>query len=274
MIERTFVQQGLRKIELEEYLKKEMERAGFTKTEIIKTPLVTRIVVNVTNPGLAIGKGGSNIKNLTNIIEKKFDIDNPQIEIRQIPIPEFDAQAQADKIKNLIERGINWRSISYKVVRDILKAGAVGVELILSGKLSGKGGRKRKQRIAEGYMKKVGHQVELVEYGKASAYPKAGAIGIKVRIVRPDTVFPDKVSLPELFEEEKEEEPLEVKEQEDKKEVKEEAEKEAEEGEKEEEKEESKESNEPQDRRKRMSRRELQKEFEEVKKAAEDFKKK
>ena len=57
MIERTFIKQGIKKIEMEDYLKKELEKAGFTKLEIVKTPLVTRIVLNVTKPGLAIGKG-------------------------------------------------------------------------------------------------------------------------------------------------------------------------------------------------------------------------
>jgi small subunit ribosomal protein S3 len=200
MIERTFVRQGIRRMEMETYLKKELHRAGFTKAEIIKTPMVTRIVVNVVNPGLAIGKSGANIKSLTELIEKRFKIDNPQLEIRQIEHPELDAQAQADKIKSLLERGFSWRSVAYKAVKEISGAGAQGVELLMRGKLAGKGGRKRKQRIAVGYMKKVGHQAKLVDTGKASAYPKAGAIGIKVSIVRPDVIFPDKVNYAELLE--------------------------------------------------------------------------
>lgn len=200
MIEKTFIDQNLRKIELEEYLKREMENAGFTKLEIIKTPLVTRIVVNVTKPGLAIGKSGQNIRQITETIEKKFKIDNPQLEIKEIPVPELDATAMANKLKALIERGFSWRSVSYRSVRDVMDKGAQGVELILSGKLSGKGGRKRKQRIAIGYMKKVGDQTKLVDYGKASAYPKAGAIGIKMKIVRPGTVFPDKIDVIEYIE--------------------------------------------------------------------------
>ena len=212
MIERTFVRQGIRRMEMEKYLKKELHRAGFTKADIIKTPMVTRIVVNVVNPGLAIGKSGANIKSLTDMIEKRFKIDNPQLEIRQIEQPELDAQAQADKIKSLLERGFSWRSVAYKAVKEISGAGAQGVELIMRGKLAGKGGRKRKQRIAVGYMKKVGHQAKLVDIGQASAYPKAGAIGIKISIVRPDVVFPDKVAYTELLEQRIASETAEVKE--------------------------------------------------------------
>jgi small subunit ribosomal protein S3 len=201
MIERTFVKQAIRKLEMENFLKTELGRAGFTKANIVKTPMVTRIIINVVNPGLAIGKSGQNIKSLTDAIEKRFGIDNPQLEIKQIENPALDAQAQADKMKSMLERGFSWRSITYKTVKEVMGSGAQGVELILSGKLAGKGGRKKKQRVAEGYMKKVGAQTELVDFGKASAYPKAGAIGIKIRIVRPGVIFPDKVNFGELMKE-------------------------------------------------------------------------
>ncbi len=195
MIERTFIEQGIKKLELEQFLKNELVKAGFTKLEIFKTPLVTRIVVNVTRPGLAIGKAGQNIRQLTEAIETDYKIENPQLEIRQIEVPELDAQAMADRVKALIERGFSWRSVTYRAIKDVMAAGAQGCELVASGKLAGKGGRKRKRRILEGYMKKVGEQASWVDYAKAAAYPKAGAIGIKVRIVKPNTVFPDKIDV-------------------------------------------------------------------------------
>ena len=205
MIERHFIEQGIKRVELDEYLAKEMDKAGFTKSEIVKTPLVTRIIVNVVKPGLAIGKSGSNIRKITETIAQRFGIENPQLEIKELAVPELDARAMVNKVKGAIERGFSWRSIAYRTVKDIEAKGAQGIELILSGKLTGKGGRKRRQRIAVGYMKKTGHQVKLVDFAKATAYPKPGAIGIKIRIVRPETVFPDKVNIAELLRKRKEE---------------------------------------------------------------------
>ncbi|AJF60347.1 MAG: small subunit ribosomal protein S3 [archaeon GW2011_AR10] len=203
MIEKTFIEQGIKRSQLEEYLRKELEKAGFTKSDVVKTPLVTRIIVNVTRPGLAIGKSGQNIRQLTEMIESKFKIENPQIEIKEITEPNLDAIAVVNKVKALIERGYSWRSVAYKASHDIMSAGAQGVDLVLAGKLTGKGGRKRKQRIAEGYMKKVGFQSSWVDMAKATAYPKPGAIGIKVRIVRPGIVFPDKIDVKKLLEDRK-----------------------------------------------------------------------
>jgi len=199
VIERVFIKQGIKKVELERYLKKELDGAGFTHLDIVKTPLVTRIVLNVTHPGLAIGKGGKNIRRLTEEIGEQFGFENPQLEIKEIENPELNAKAMVDKMTSLIERGFSWRSVAFRSVRDIQSAGAQGIELVFSGKLAGKGGRKRKHRIASGYMKKVGAQTELVDYAKASAYPKAGAIGIKLRIIRPEVVFPDKVNIADVM---------------------------------------------------------------------------
>ncbi|MCD6434400.1 MAG: 30S ribosomal protein S3 [Candidatus Diapherotrites archaeon] len=201
MIEREFIEQGFKKAQIEEYLKKELGKAGFSKADILKTPMVTRIVLHVSRPGLAIGKGGKNIERITEEVAKKFGIENPQIEIMEIPNPALDAQTMADKIATLIERGYSWKSVAYRTVQDIIEAGAQGVELILKGKLAGKSGRKRKYRLAYGYMKKVGDQTKLVDYAKSTAYPKVGAIGIKLRIIRPEVVFPDKVNIAEIAKE-------------------------------------------------------------------------
>jgi small subunit ribosomal protein S3 len=204
MIERFFIEQSMKKIELENYVKSQLESAGFTTLEIVKTPLVTRIVLHVVRPGLAIGKGGTTINQLTQEIGKKFGIENPQIEIQEIKHPELDAQANVDKIVSLLERGYSWRSITFKGMQDIMNAGAQGAELILSGKLAGKGGRKRRVRIAQGYIKKVGNQVRLVDFAKANAYPKPGAIGIKLRIIHPGVEFPDKADINKFIEKAKE----------------------------------------------------------------------
>ena len=195
MIERTFIQKNFNKMELEDYLTKKLDRAGFSHLEIIKTPLVTRIVLNVAKPGFAIGKGGSTIKTLTEVIAQKYKIDNPQIEIQEIKNPSLNAKIQAERMAGMIQREFSWRSIAYKLVKDVIDSGAQGVELVVKGKLSGKGGRKKKVRIAYGYMKKIGNQTKWVDYAKAAAYPKSGAIGIKLMIIHPEVIFPDKVDI-------------------------------------------------------------------------------
>lgn len=195
MIEKTFIKQSIKKVQLHQYLKSQLDRAGFTGFDMVKTPMVTRIVVNVSRPGLAIGKGGSNIRTLTETIAKVYGVDNPQLEIKEITNPDLDAKSVADKMKSMIERGFAWRSVAFRTLQDIERAGAVGMEVVLTGKLAGKGGRKKQVRFAKGYMKKVGDQIKLVDMAKVTTYPKVGAIGVTVRIIHPGTFFPDKVDV-------------------------------------------------------------------------------
>ncbi len=228
MIERTFIRKNYNKMELEGYLSKKLERAGFSHIEIIKTPLVTRIVLNVAKPGLAIGKSGSTIKQLTEMIAEKYKIENPQIEIQEVKEPNLNAKILVEKMSAMINRGYSWRSVSFRTVRDIMGAGAQGVELVFKGALGGKGARKRKQRIVIGYMKKIGDQAKFVDSAKASANPKIGSIGIKLSIIHPKVIFPDKIDVNKVIEaESKIKEQIEEQEKEEKKteDVKKEAEK-------------------------------------------------
>ncbi len=199
MIEKGFTKQAVNKVRLYQYMKKELDRAGFTELDIVKTPLVTRIVIHVSKPGLAIGKGGQNIRTLTETINKEYGIENPQIEIKEITTPELDSKSVIDRMKSAIERGFAWRSVAFKTLEDVYRAGAQGVEIILSGKLAGKGGRKKQVRFSKGYMKKVGDQVKLVDQAKVTSYPKVGAIGLTVRIIRPGVFFPDKMNVKEYI---------------------------------------------------------------------------
>jgi small subunit ribosomal protein S3 len=225
MIERTFVKKNFNKMDLDNYLSKKLSRAGYSNLEIIKTPLVTRIVLHVAKPGMAIGKSGSTIKELTEKIAKDFEIDNPQIEIQEVKKPNLNAKIVVEKMASMIDRGFSWRSVAFRTVRDIMGSGAQGVELVFKGALGGKGARKRKQRIALGYMKKIGDQAKYVDSAKAAANPKCGAIGIKLSIIHPDIVFPDKIDVNEVIsgmkivkEEKEEQEKAETK-NEDKKET-------------------------------------------------------
>jgi ribosomal protein S3 len=86
------------------------------------------------------------------------------------------------------------RQVVYKAVRELSNMPLMGYELILKGKLMAKGGRKQKHRISEGYLKKVGNQVSLVKKATGTAYTKAGAIGITLSLISPNTIFPDKIS--------------------------------------------------------------------------------
>lgn len=194
-MEKHFIQEGKIRSEIENYLRSELIRAGYSGINIQKTPLATRIILYVEKPPLVIGKKGKRIDRLTKFLKNKYGIDNPAIDVQRIENPTLDPNIIARRIAIALERGMNRRRIVYKALKAVMNAGARGVEIILAGKIVGKGGRSRMEKYLQGYVKKAGNSLKLVRTGSAQAYLKAGIIGVTVKIVPPDRVFPDQISI-------------------------------------------------------------------------------
>ncbi len=191
-IERKFVEESIVRYQVSNFLEKELDRAGFTHVDIQRTPMVTRIAVEVTTPGRVIGKKGRTIRDLTDAISNEFHMDNPQISVVETQRPELEPRLVAKKICRFIEMGKKPRAILHSALRDIMSNGALGAEILAAGKLAAKGGRSKALRVMAGYVPKAGEPARLVKEGHVTAYPKSGAIGILVRLVLPGTIFPDK----------------------------------------------------------------------------------
>jgi len=194
-MERHFIQEGVIRAGIESFLRNELNRAGYSGASIQKTPLATRIILYVEKPPLVIGKKGRRINKITKILKETYGVDNPTIDVQRIEKPTLDANIIARRIATALERGMNRRRIAYKAVKAVMSSGAKGVEIVLSGKIIGKGGRSRVEKYYEGYMRKVGDSAKLVRVGSTQAYLKAGIIGVTVKIVSPDVVFPDQLDV-------------------------------------------------------------------------------
>ena len=191
-IERKFIDNSIIKLNISRYLAKELQRAGFSRVEIQKTPVLTRITVYVLSPGKVIGKGGSTIDRLTETIRIRFKVENPQINVMEVENKMLEPMLVARDIAEKFERGLNARKVLQGALKTIIENGALGAEIIASGKLAAKGARGKSIRKSIGYIPKAGNVTELVREASATSYPKYGAIGVKVRIVPPGTVFPDR----------------------------------------------------------------------------------
>ncbi|MFA6036453.1 MAG: 30S ribosomal protein S3 [Candidatus Micrarchaeia archaeon] len=191
-IERKFIKDAINIHRIARFLETELDRAGFSGVDIQRTPMVTRIAVAVTNPGRVIGKKGKSIRDLTELIQKEFGIENPQISVGDIHNPDLEPRLIAKKTVKTIEMGKNIRRILHATLKQIMAQGALGAEIVASGKIAAKGGRSKRLRVSAGYLPKAGEPARLVKRAHVTAYPKSGAIGVLVRIVLPGTVFPDK----------------------------------------------------------------------------------
>jgi len=190
VIEKLFVREGIKKVRLNEFFEKELERAGYGGMEIKRTPMGTQITVKVEKPGMIIGKDGRRIKRLTEEVAMRHELDNPQLDVQPIEIPDLCATLMANRLAKLIERGWHFRRAGRSMLQRIMEKGTFGCEIVMSGKL--KGPRGRTEKMVEGYIKHCGEVAEeMVDRGYAIAKVKSGVIGVQVWIVRPDAERPD-----------------------------------------------------------------------------------
>ncbi len=199
-IEKKFVQEGYVKASMDEYFAKQLSRAGYGGMEINRTPMGTQITVYSEKPGMVIGKAGKVIRKLTRDIDRMYAIDNPQIDAQEVKKPELNAQMMATRLASSIERGWYFRKAGHNTLRTIMNSGALGCEIIISGKLTG--ARSRTEKLVNGYIKHAGKPVDdIVDEGFAIAVKKLGTLGCKVRIIPPGAILPDSFYIKKVEEE-------------------------------------------------------------------------
>jgi len=206
-VEKMFVKEGIKESEVEEYLANKFDKAGYSHTEIQRTPLGTRIVVFAHKPGLVIGRSGRRINEITDEIKQKFGFENPLVDVKEVDQPLLDANIVARKIAHALERGINFKKVANYYIEKVMEAGAIGVQIKTGGKLAGSE-RSRFQKFKKGFVAFSGDYAEtLVDKGYATGLIKPGIVGIQVKIMKES---PKEYILKKEIEE-KEESPVEIK---------------------------------------------------------------
>jgi len=190
---KLFVEQGLKLMEVNEYLARRLSRAGYVDVQIFRTPIGTRLVIFAERPPLVIGKKGLTIKEIAQTLEKEFGLENPQIDVVQIKNPELNAKIMAYRIARALARGVKFRRAAFIALRRIMEAGAQGAEIVISGKLTSE--RARFEKFKAGVVLKSGKpREELVDEAVVQVLLKPGVYGVKVRIM-PPVKAPDRVEI-------------------------------------------------------------------------------
>jgi len=193
MDEKKFVNFKKEELSIREYIKNSLGKGRISNVVIEYTPVGEKIIVATSKPGLVIGRRGEKIDELTRVLKKRFKLDNPHIEIKEIIDQNLDAQLVADEIALLLERkgSLKFKVIAYKMLQSIMKSGALGAEILMSGKLPSE--RAKSWRFSQGYLKKTGDPAKVVLRAKSQAITLPGVVGIQVSILPPDAHIHDKI---------------------------------------------------------------------------------
>ena len=194
MKERKFISESVKKLLVSEYIKKETESAGFGGMEMKRTPFGTNITLFVNKPGLVIGRRGGKIQEITATLEKKFGVETPQVEVKEVTDPDLNPQIVAKKIAISLEKGWSYRKAGNTTLRRTVDSNAKGVLIKIAGKISGE--RARSQKFISGSIKYSGEPGRIgMKYGFSAAKLKLGIIGVSVRILDSDYKLPDQIDV-------------------------------------------------------------------------------
>lgn len=197
MIEREVIAQKTKEYYIKQYVKSRLSKVGgISSIRLKKIPLGEKIIIHSSKPSLIVGSKGSNIKELTKELKREFNLENPQIEINEVREVYLDANIVAEKIISALERfgSARFKSIGHKIMENVMKSGALGIEIIISGKIPS--ARAKNWRFYQGYLKKCGEiAISGVRKAQAQALLKSGVVGVKVVIMPPDVTFPDHIKL-------------------------------------------------------------------------------
>ena len=166
---------------LREWLLTKLAPAGVPKIEIERDANRVRINIHCANPGMVIGRGGSEIDKLKAECEKKLGKD-VSLNIVEIKSPDLNAQLVAESIASQLERRISFRRALKQAIGRTMKLGAKGIKTQVSGRLGG-ADIARTEHYHEGTIPLQTIRADI-DYGFAEAKTTYGRVGVKVWIYR------------------------------------------------------------------------------------------
>ncbi|XP_055333326.1 40S ribosomal protein S3-B-like [Paramacrobiotus metropolitanus] len=209
---RRFINNGVFKAELDEFLKRELAEDGYSGVEVRASPTSTEIIILATRTQNVLGERGKRIRELTSVVQKRFAFTEGTVELyaEKVAHRGLCAIAQCESLRYKLLGGLAVRRACYGVVRYIMESGAKGCEVVVSGKLRGQ--RAKSMKFTDGIMIHSGDPLnDYVDRAVRHVLLRQGVLGIQVKIMLahdpagktgPKRPLPDHVTVLEPKEEE------------------------------------------------------------------------
>lgn len=158
--------------------------AGISKVEIERGNDVI-ITIHTARPGIVIGRGGQRVEELRKDLEQK-SARRARLNVQEIRQPELDAYLVGRNIAEQLERRVAFRRAIRQTVLRTMQAGALGIKVLISGRLGG-ADIARREKAMEGRVPLHTLRADI-DYAIAEAATEFGRIGVKVWIYKGDIV--------------------------------------------------------------------------------------
>jgi len=124
-------------IKVRTYLKKKLQTAAVSKIVIERAWNSVRVTIFTARPGLVIGRKGSEIEKMGDMVSKMCSGRDVKVDIVEIKQPELDAQLVAENVAVQLERRIAFRRAMKRALQTTMDFGADGIRIRCAGRLGG-----------------------------------------------------------------------------------------------------------------------------------------
>lgn len=167
---------------LRKYILKEYKNCALSKVLIERTSDSLTISIYTAKPGVLIGQKGAGIEALKKNLESKTSAKKVNVNVVEIKNPDLDAKLVAESITSQLEKRAQYRRCVKSAIQRVMRAGAQGVKVMVSGRLDG-------AEIARSY---TDHEGSLplqtiranIDYAQLEARTTYGVLGVKVWIYK------------------------------------------------------------------------------------------
>lgn len=171
-------------VRLRRWLKTKLKGAAVAQFEVERNTKNVVVSIQTAKPGLVIGRGGAQVEELKKELKQKFlkPGENLQLNIQEVTNPNLSAQIVAENMSLELEKRLPFRRVMKQAIDQAMKAGALGVKVMIGGRLNGSE-IARQEKLIVG--KVPLHTLRAdVDYARAVAKMTYGVLGIKVWINR------------------------------------------------------------------------------------------
>ncbi len=175
-------------LSLKRDLKKRFSGAGVSHIDIERAANRLKIIIYTARPGIIIGRKGSEIEKLKEELSRQTERE-VIVSIQEIRKPELNAQLQAEKISQQLEKRIAFRRAMKKTMEESLRFGAEGIKVMIAGRLNG-AEIARTEWSLQGQLPLHTLRADI-DYGFSEALTTFGIIGVKVWIYRGEILDPN-----------------------------------------------------------------------------------
>ncbi len=167
---------------LRKFVLKEYKNCAISNVMIERAGDSVTISISTAKPGVLIGQKGAGVENLKKSIEKLSDAKKVNVNIVEVKNPDLDAKLVAEGIASQLEKRAQYRRVMKSAIQKVMRAGAVGVKVMISGRLDG----------AEIARSVHDHDGSLplqtiranIDYANLEAHTTYGVLGVKVWIYK------------------------------------------------------------------------------------------